>query len=152
MEGISCNFNDEPNLINDWINERFISVAWNIPDLTNFPTIESIKKILIENGDNTFNGPQQLMKFRELEIGTRILTHHPELRMFYIGTITSAYIYQENNNLHNHIRRMNWDNFILVRDEFDQKTLNFLTKPHTIFHINENTAELVETHIGNLRG
>ena len=127
MRGIRCNFNDLPNLINDWLNEEFISVAWDIADLREFPTIELIQNELEINNDNTIGGAQQLILFRDLQIGTRILTHHPETGEFHSGTITNAYFYQESDNLHNHRRMIEWDGPVPM-NLFDQNLGDFRIK------------------------
>lgn len=74
MEGISCNFGDEPDLINNWLNEGFISVAWAIGDLIEFPTIELIRHELENNDDNNVHSAHQPRTFRDLPIGTRLYT------------------------------------------------------------------------------
>ena len=135
--------------IEDFIGKKIIAIGWSeLGELPKQIDYERLKELLKnhypEQKDGWYNQcTSQIWKFvYEFEIGDRIVTYDPGLRIYYIGEITSNYYFDKTEDFP-HTIDVKWKDQVIERDSLKVQTKNSLGSTLTIFNIsNEIWNEL----------
>jgi restriction system protein len=134
-------------LIDDFEKDSVVAIGWDeLGDISSYSDPEKLK-IFIKETYPEFNSGQlgmaasQVNKFKfDFDKGDWAVTYNPEERVYLVGEILSDYIYQENKEYYNHVRKVKWLRKV-NRDDLKTSTRNTLGAISTIFSINVEAAE-----------
>jgi restriction system protein len=142
-------------LIDDFEKNSVVAIGWDeLGDISSYNDPEKLKMFIKETYPE-FNAGQlgmaasQVNKFKfDFNKGDFAVSYNPEERVYFLGEILSNYIYQENKEYYNHVRKVKWLGKV-NRDDLKTSTRNTLGAISTIFNIN---AEAAEDILNSLKG
>jgi hypothetical protein len=154
---ILANVKEVPELIDEYLNDGFISIGFETGDLSEYQgdgeqMLDPIKQKLIDSyPDENWNVEDQSLSAKagvvnsfinRIQISDYIILFDARNRTLHIGQVQSPYEYDgtRSERIHQHIRRINWMHTYpwdeLTRDErngmISQLTLNQIRKPASI--------------------
>lgn len=145
-------------LIAEFLRRKVVAIGWDkVGDLTKLKDIDEIKvklKTVYPEAKaaqiNNYAG--QLSRFKtEFKKGQLVISYDPTERVYWIGEITSEYIYSpDDTEFYPHIRRVEWSKKVL-RDELTTSTKNSLGSTLTIFKLSETAVQEVLGERKNLK-
>lgn len=134
-------------LVTEFLEKKLGAIGWNkIGDLSKVKDLIEIKDKLrssysdySEGQINNFAG--QIFRFRfEFEKGDQVLTYDPNSRKYWIGEVSSDYIFNEAETEYHHVRKISWKDSI-IRDVLSTSSKNSLGSTLTIFKVPEEVAQ-----------
>lgn len=148
-------------LIDDFKENNFIAIGWEIGDLTG-KSPDEIKKIMLKyhpdaKKTSLGNSSAQIIKFVcDFEVGDYIISYNPNTRKYLVGEITSDYYYstklaelhKKTENFYSHCRNVKWVGET-SRDDLSNTALRPLKSIMTIFSLSSTVKNEILTKLNN---
>ncbi|WP_430112546.1 restriction endonuclease [Paenibacillus sp. B1-33] len=142
-------------LINEFKDKQAVAIGWGeLKDISNVTSLQDIKTLLKSNYPEYKDGKinitaGQIYRFvSEFQINDEVITYNPDERLYYVGDITSDYIYNSGTITDKpHVRKVIWQSTV-SRDSLSASARNTLGSIMTIFAIPDTVRNEIYNQLG----